>query len=45
MGVECLDVSMQYAHFRYPLDHIRGTLKWAGERIGVDVRTLIGGGS
>ncbi|HEV3165851.1 MAG TPA: AsmA-like C-terminal region-containing protein [Isosphaeraceae bacterium] len=43
MGVDCLDVAIQYALFPYPLDHIRGLLKWEGSRISLDLHTLIGG--
>jgi hypothetical protein len=43
MGVECLDVAMTFRHFAYPLEHLRGTLTWEGERITVDVRALLGG--
>ena len=43
MGVDCQDVGMEFIHFRYPLEHLRGTLAWSGERITIDLKTLIGG--
>lgn len=42
MGVDFRDVAMLYHLFPYPLEHVHGSLKWEGDRISVDLRTLIG---
>ena len=41
--VECRDVAMTYRHFRFPLEHITGTLAWRPGRIDVDLATLVAG--
>lgn len=41
--VDCLDVSMFYRFFKYPLDHIRGRLVCENNRIRVKLQTLVGG--
>lgn len=40
---ECLDVGMEYAYFRYPLDHMRGHVDWVGNTVSLDLATLIAG--
>ena len=40
--VECLDVSMKYKHFAYPVDHIKGTIHYTPERMELKVRTSVG---
>ncbi len=42
LGVDCRDVAMEYRHFRYPVDHLGGTLKWQGKRIDLALRTTVG---
>ncbi len=41
--VNCLDVSMTYKYFKYPLEHIRGRITKTGKRLNVDLATLVGG--
>jgi hypothetical protein len=41
--INCHDVAMLYEHFRYPLDHLSGTIIWDGDRIEVqNMQTVIG---
>jgi AsmA-like C-terminal region len=42
--VTCHDVAVNYRHFPYPLDHLRGTLTLEKRRLTVDVQTLSVGG-
>jgi hypothetical protein len=41
--VDCRDVSAEYRHFRYPLDHLTGRLILEKDILTVDLQTLIGG--
>ncbi len=44
--VDCLDVALLYKNFQYPVDHVRGHMVWADDRVIVtDMRTLVGGRS
>jgi hypothetical protein len=43
IGINCLDVSMVYKYFPYPLDHVRGQITWQGQEVTLDLRTLVGG--
>jgi hypothetical protein len=40
--VTCLDVSMKYKHFAYPVDHIQGKIHFTPKRMTLDVHTLVG---
>lgn len=42
LGVDCRDVAMEYRHFKYPVDHVSGSLKWQGRRIDLNLRTTVG---
>lgn len=42
LGVNCLDVGMLYKHFKYPLNHVRGQVKWQGQEVTLDLTTLVG---
>jgi hypothetical protein len=42
MRVDCRDVAMLYRHFKYPLDHVQGTLIFERQQIRLDMRTLVG---
>jgi hypothetical protein len=39
--VRCLDVSMKYKHFAYPVDHITGTIHATKKRMDLAVRTMV----
>ncbi|WP_435017401.1 AsmA-like C-terminal region-containing protein [Tundrisphaera sp. TA3] len=39
----CQDVSMEYVHFKYPLDHVRGTIRIEGKRMEIDMSAPVGG--
>jgi 4-amino-4-deoxy-L-arabinose transferase-like glycosyltransferase len=41
VNVKCLDVSMKYKHFAYPVDHITGTIHATKETMELDVRTMV----
>ncbi|SIO31147.1 AsmA-like C-terminal region [Singulisphaera sp. GP187] len=41
--VDCIDASMIYRFFKYPLDHIRGRLVCENNQIRVNLQTLVGG--
>ena len=41
--VMLLDVAIQYRHFRYPLEHIQGSLSWKDKKIVVVGSTVVGG--
>lgn len=41
--VDCRDVAMLYRFFKYPLDHVRGTIQYEKDRIGLKLQTLVGG--
>jgi 4-amino-4-deoxy-L-arabinose transferase-like glycosyltransferase len=41
VDVKCLDVSMKYKHFAYPVDHITGTIHATKETMDLDVRTMV----
>jgi hypothetical protein len=43
LTVNCKDVGLKFKRFPYPLQHIRGTLRFEGDSLEVDVRTLVGG--
>ena len=46
VSVFCEDVAMTFHLFPYPLEHVRGTLRWEGKRITVeDMSTTVGGGT
>src|SRR5271166_2697378 len=40
--VVCRDVAAEYRHFRYPLEHMSGRLTFEKQRLGVEMRGLIG---
>ena len=42
VAITCLDVSMKYKHFAYPVDHVKGTIRVADNRMTLDVHTLVG---
>ena len=43
VDVACLDVSMEYKHFKYPVDHVRGKLHVTPDKtLTIDVSTLVG---
>ena len=42
--VDCRDVAVNYRHFPYPVDHLRGTIDLKKESLTVDVQTLSVGG-
>jgi uncharacterized protein involved in outer membrane biogenesis len=42
VDLDCIDVSMKYRHFPYPVDHIRGKIRYANGLMTLDVGTLIG---
>ncbi len=43
LDVDCLDVSMEYKHFKYPVDHVRGKVRLTPDKVmTLDVSTLIG---
>lgn len=44
IGVDCRDVAMVYDEFPYPVEHLRGLLKWEGDQISIDCQTLSIGG-
>src|SRR6202041_2107856 len=42
VDVECLDVSMRYKHFAYPVDHIKGTIHATKKKMDlVDIHTMV----
>ncbi len=41
VDVKCLDVSMKYKHFAYPVDHIKGTIHATKKAMDLDVRTMV----
>lgn len=44
VSVFCQDVAMTFHLFPYPLEHLRGTLRWEGKQIAVeDMSTTVGG--
>ena len=43
MGIDCRDVAMVYKFFKYPLDHVRGQIIWQGQKVNLDIQTLVGG--
>ena len=43
VDVNCLDVSMRYKHFAYPVDHVKGTIHCTKTTMDVDVHALING--
>ncbi len=42
--VTCQDVAVNYRHFPYPVDHLRGTLQFRRNILSVDLQTLSIGG-
>lgn len=42
LGVDCVDVSMCYVFFQYPLDHVRGRIDWTKKRVDVSLHSVIG---
>ncbi len=42
VDVTCLDVSVEYKHFAYPLDHIRGTIRATPRQMTLALDTLAG---
>jgi hypothetical protein len=42
MRVDCRDVAMLFRDFKYPLDHVQGTLIFERQQIKLDMRTLVG---
>ena len=43
VDVDCLDVSMEYKHFKYPVDHIQGKIRLTPDKVmTIDVSTLVG---
>lgn len=45
VGVDCLDVSMCYRHFQYPLDHVRGHFDWTKKQVDVSLHSAVNGGN
>jgi len=43
MGIDCRDVAMLYKFFKYPLDHVQGQIVWQGQKVSLDLQTLVGG--
>jgi hypothetical protein len=43
IGIDCRDVALVYKFFKYPLDHVRGQIKWQGQTVSLDLETLVGG--
>ena len=43
MGIDCRDVAMVYKFFKYPLDHVQGQIIWQGQKVSLDLQTLVGG--
>jgi hypothetical protein len=43
IGIDCRDVAMVYKFFKYPLDHVRGQIIWQGQKVSLDLQTLVGG--
>ena len=43
VGIDCRDVAMVYKFFKYPLDHVRGRITWQGQKVTLDLQTLVGG--
>jgi hypothetical protein len=43
LGIDCLDVAMVYRYFKYPLDHVHGRISREGDRVTLDLKTLVGG--
>lgn len=43
VDVACQDVSMEYLHFRYPVDHVRGSMRLDGKRMTLDLSAPVGG--
>ncbi len=41
VDVKCLDLSMKYKHFAYPVDHIKGTIHATKKAMTLDVRTMV----
>jgi 4-amino-4-deoxy-L-arabinose transferase-like glycosyltransferase len=42
IDVDCIDVSMKYKHFAYPVDHVGGKIQFTPGMMTLDVRTWIG---
>ena len=42
VDVDCLDVSMKYKHFAYPVDHVKGKIHVADKRMTLNVHALVG---
>ena len=42
VDVTCLDVSMKYKHFAYPVDHIKGNLHVIDKQMTVKLETIVG---
>jgi hypothetical protein len=42
VNINCIDVSMKYKHFAYPVDHIGGKIKFTPGKMILNVHTLIG---
>lgn len=42
VGVDCRDVAMTYRHFKYPLEHIRGSIRCENDAVTLDLSALIG---
>ena len=43
LGIECRDVAILYKYFAYPLDHVRGQLTLEGDRVTLNLQTVVGG--
>jgi hypothetical protein len=42
VGVDCLDVSMVYKYFKYPLDHVWGRVDWTPQQATLKLHSVVG---